>query len=159
MAANAAPFAIGSSGLAINAAVYNANINRQWMINGAAWRLGKAGAALATPSRQTLVTTLSGGLPTGTLNTTAIADNFLVYGVCRAGQVALALGDFVLVQTSGYTETISSAAIAAGAVLATSATAGQVVTGAAGVGGHFAIALEAAAGAGEFVGSRLINLI
>lgn len=159
MSANTAPFGLGSSGLAVNAAVYNTNIGRQWIINGAHWRLLKATLALATPQRQVFITALSGTGPTYSAGTTTTVDDFRVVGFGKSDQVALAAGDFFLGQTSGFGEAISSAAIVAGAALAPSATAGAVVTAtAATLAGVCGIALTAAGGAAATIGVRIVNL-
>lgn len=159
MSANNAPFAIASSALAINGAVNNVNLGRQWIINGAGWRLVKAAGALTLPGRKLLVSAISGGLPTYIATTTVTANDYLGVGFAPAGQVTLATGDAFLVQTSGYGEGISAAAIAAGAAVGASTTAGKIDDASITAVGTFGISLESAAGADENVGIRIVNLI
>jgi hypothetical protein len=159
MSANNAPFALGSSGLAANAAVYNVNLGRKWTINGADWRLLKAANTLATPQRQVFISALSGTAPTYVANTTVTLDDLRVVAFGKSDQVALALGDFFLGQVSGYGEAISAAAIVAGAALAPSTVAGAVITAtAATLSGVCAIALTAAGAGAQTIGTRIIHL-
>lgn len=160
MSANSAPFALGSSGLAANASVYNTNLGRQWMINGANWRLVKATAAMTTTAVRysPLVTALSGGLPTYAVATSTTAADYLAIGFGKSDQVALAAGDFFLVQTSGFTEATSAAAIAAGALIGTSTTAGKIDDATITAPTAMGVALESAAAADELVGIRIIHL-
>ena len=160
MAANSAPFAPGSSGLAANLATYATNLGRQWMINGAQWRLVKAATAkTAAEARYSpFVTALSGGLPTYAADTTTGAGSYLGVGFGKSDQVALAASDVFLVQTSGYGEATSAAAIAAGAMIGTSTTAGKIDDAGITAPLMMGVALEAAAAADELVGIRIVNL-
>lgn len=160
MSANSAPFALGSSGLAANASVYNTNLGRQWMINGANWRLLKAATAktAAEVRYSPLVTALSGGLPTYSVDTTTGAASFLGVAFGKSDQVALAAGDFFLGQTSGYGEATSAAAIAAGAMIGTSTTAGKIDDAGVTAPLMMGVSLESAAAADELVGIRIVNL-
>ena len=160
MAANSAPFAPGSNGLAANLAVYATNLGRQWMINGANWRLVKAATAkTAAQARYSpFVTTLSGGLPTYLVDTTTGAASFLGVGFGKSDQVALAASDVFLVQTSGYGEATSADAIAAGAMIGTSTTAGKIDDAGVTAPLMMGVSLESAAAADELVGIRIVNL-
>lgn len=159
MASMTVPFATGSSALAAYSTVLSVNLGRMWIVNGAAWRLVKAAAALTTMGRAVVVSALSGGLPTFSVNTTTTADNHLVVGVFPSNQVDLASGDFALVQCSGYGEVISAAAIADGAAVGTSTTAKKCDDASITVKGTIGYVLESAAGADENVGIRFCNLI
>jgi hypothetical protein len=160
MSANNAPFALGSSGLAANAATYSVNLGRQWMINGAMWRLLKAATAkTAAEARYSpFVSAVSGGLPTYVVDTTTGAGSYLGAGFGKSDQVALAAGDFFLGQTSGYGEATSAAAIAAGAMIGTSTTAGKIDDAGITAPLMMGISLESAAAADELVAIRIVNL-
>ena len=160
MASASPPLFPGQKGLATFANDYSRNLGRYWIINGAAWRMVKAAAALTSITRATLVSAISGGLPTYVVNTTTTASDVNVMGVCSSVQVDLAIGDFFLIQCGGFTEVISAAAIASSGLVGTSTTAKKCddLGIAAGV-GQFAVALEAAAGVDEFVGVRLMGLV
>ncbi len=160
MSANNAPFALGSSALASNASTYNTNLGRQWMINGANWRLVKSTGALtaAEVRNSPLVTTLVSGVPTYLAARTTGAASYLGVGFGKSDQVALAAGDFFLVQTSGYCDATSADAIAAGAMVGTSTTAGKIDDATITAPTMMGIALEAAAAADEAVAIRVVNL-
>lgn len=160
MSANNAPFELGSSGLATNYATYATNLGRQWMINGANWRLVKAATAkTAAEARYSpFVTTLSGGLPTYIVDTTTSAASYLGIGFGKSTQVALAAGDVFLVQTSGFGEATSAAAIAAGAMIGTSTTAGKIDDVGVTAPLMMGVSLESAAAADELVGIRIVCL-
>lgn len=159
MAATSPPFQPGSKGLAANNSVYQGNLGRSWIVDGAAWRLVKTANALTSCGRFCLVTAVSGGLPTWIVDTTTSANNKLVIGVLKSTQVNLAAGDYCLVQVSGFAEVISAAAIADKAAISTSTTAGKADDATSTVGDTFAYALESAAGADEAVAVRIVNLI
>lgn len=160
MAANSAPFAPGSSGLAANLAVYATNLGRQWMINGANWRLVKStGALTAAEVRYApLVTTLVSGAPSYLAARTTDAASYLGVGFGKSDQVALAANDVFLVQTSGYGEATSADAIAAGAMIGTSTTAGKIDDATITAPTMMGVALESAAAADELVAIRIVNL-
>lgn len=160
MSANNAPFALGSSGLAANASVYATNLGRQWMINGAMWRLVKAATAkTAAEARYSpFVTTLVSGAPSYLADTTTGAGSYLGVGFGKSDQVALSASDFFLVQTSGYAEATSADAIAAGAMIGTSTTAGKIDDAGITAPLMMGVSLEAAAGADELVAIRIVNL-
>lgn len=157
MSANSAPFAIGDTGFAAFGEVYETNLGRQWMINGAYWRLLRSAGAFPAPGRDVFITGIAGGLPTYEAALTVTPSALTPVGVAHASQRPLTAGDYFLGQTSGYGEVISAAAIVAGAALGTSATSGAAATSAV-LGAQFAVALEAAAAAGEFVGVKFMKM-
>jgi hypothetical protein len=126
--------------------------------DGKIYRLVKAAADIATAARFAVVTAVTaGGLPTWLVNTTTTANNYLAVGVVPAGQVGtgstattLLAGDYFLVQASGVATIVSAGAIAAGALVGTSTTAGKVDDASIGAGiGAIGVALLAASAGDE----------
>jgi len=157
MSASAPPIVPGSKGLATFATIYIANLGRTWEYEGATWRLVKAGAALTTISSAALVTTLTAGLPSWAVNTSTTASDFNVVGVCAAVQEDLAIGDYFMIQVSGFCNVISAAAIAANVAVGCSTTAKKVDDATITLGGILGYSLESAAGVDELVGIQLVS--
>jgi len=157
------PIAIGTA--SANAA-HAKDLGRIYPYNGNLYRVTKAGAAIAAAASKTLVTALSSGVPTWSVNTTTTANNWLVAGVVPAGQkgssgtTGLLSGDYFMLQVSGPTKVISAAAIADGGLVGTSTTAGKVddASVTAGV-GAMGVALEAASAGDETIDVLLKGLV
>jgi hypothetical protein len=103
-------------------------------IDGKAYRLVKANAAIAAAANKVVVKT-AGTANTWTVNTTTSSAAQLVAGVIPAGQVGsdgstgLVSGDYFLVQVAGEaTPIITTNALAAGTGIVTDTTAGQGAT-------------------------------
>jgi hypothetical protein len=148
----------GEVGKAANGDAYEANLgNLYFGAQGKKYRLCKAAAALATMGRALVGSAGSSGLPTFIVNTTTTAADPLGIGGCVSTQVDIAIGDYFLVQTGGYGELISAAAIVLGASVGASTTAKKVDDATMTDGGTTAVALESAAGADENVAVRFIR--
>lgn len=121
-----------SVGEASSNAKLAADLGKIYWQDGKGYRLCKAGAALASARRQTLVTAASSNVPTWVVNTSTTASDVAVVGVVpatqtdSAGASGLLSGDYFLIQCSGPCTVISAAAIAAGAAVGCSTTAGKV---------------------------------
>lgn len=149
------PFTPGQKALAANGDAYEVNIGNLYQdAQGKKFRLCKATAALTTMGRALVASAGSSGLPTFIVTTTTTAADPLAIGGCVAAQVDLAAGDYFLVQTGGFGELISAAAIAAGAAIGASTTAKKVDDATMTAAGTIAVALEAATGADENVAVR-----
>lgn len=131
------------------------------------YRIVQAAANISAAAEKILVTAVSSGVATWSVNTTTTANNYLAAGVVpanistissTAGQIDS--GSYFALQISGVASVTSAAAIAAGGLVGTSTTAGKAddATVAAGV-GAVGVALEAAAGADESVGILLKGLM
>jgi hypothetical protein len=118
--------------------------------NGRSYRLVKAGAAITGAASLTLVDAIVAGAPTFEVDVTTTADDYSVAGVVPADIDAadIALGEYFFVQCGGAATAISAGAVAAGALVATSTTAGKIddLAATAGVGG-MGVALSAAGAA------------
>lgn len=142
-----------------NAGVIAALLGKTYVKDGKTYRFVKTAAALTSMGRRAYVSAQSGGLPTYAINTTTTANDYTVIGGAVADQADTASGDGLLLQIGGFGELRSAGAIAAGAPVGTSTTAGEVDDATITEGGSMAVALESAAGADESVGVRFINLI
>lgn len=128
-----------------------------------AYKCVKTAAAISAATKKALVYTDTAGT---TVNTTTTASNSKVAGVVpsdlvyvssTAGQ--LDSGDYFLMQVAGKATTISAAAVADGAAVGTSTTAGKVDDATIAVGGVLGVALESAADADEDLEVLLKGLI
>lgn len=142
-----------------NPGVIAALLGKTYVKDGKTYRFVKAAGTLTSLGRKALVSAQSGGLPTYSVTTSTTANDYTVIGGCVATQANVVAGDGLLVQIGGFGELLSAAAIAAGAPIGCSTTAGKVDDATITEGGSMAIALEAAAGADENVGCRFVNLI
>lgn len=143
------------------------DLGKLYFANGKIYRLVKAGATITVAATKTLVTALSSGAPTWSVNTTTTANLHTVAGVVPEGQVGtgatsttLVSGDYFLIQVSGPAKVIAAAAIADGGLVGTSTTAGKVddATVAAGV-GAMGVALEAASAGDDVIDVMLKGIL
>jgi hypothetical protein len=163
MAANTPPLTIGTASAR---AELKKDLGKVYWLEGKAYRLVKAGAAIAAAAKKVVVGALSAGAFTWAVDVTTTANLHTVLGIIPAGQTGstglsgLVSGDYFMLQCSGCTDTISAAAIADGGLIGTSTTAGKVddASAAAGV-GAFGVALEAAAAGDEATGIYIKGLV
>lgn len=127
---NALGLAPGELGLAANATSYAQSLGQTYVINGNTWKVVKAGGAIAAATIQSRVM-LDAGTTAKTNVVTAAAGaaavKHLIAGIGHPSQVALATGDYFLIQVAGRATAI---AVAAGVTTAT-----PQITGAAGTTG------------------------
>lgn len=101
--------------------------------DGKEYILCKAAADIATAAKKVVVTALASAIPTYICNTTTTANDHLAVGVVRADIVAATTtsgtidsGEYFFAQFSGHATMIAAAAVADGAVVGSSTTAGRI---------------------------------
>jgi hypothetical protein len=129
MSANTAPIPVGAASAK---AAHKKDIGKLYVLGGKMFRLSKMGTALAAAEKKVLVTGVTAGVPTNTVDTTTSAANVLVAGVVPEGQkgsdgsTGLLAGDYFLLQVSGPAKLLTvTASVAIGTGLTTSTTAGS----------------------------------
>ncbi len=126
-----------------------------------AYRVVKAAADITTPAGFVVVTALSTGLPTWSVNTSTTANDYLVAGVIPTTYTAtIASGSYFVIQVAGPCTAVSAAAITVGTLVGCSTTAGKIDDASitAGV-GAIGIATLVAAGADVVTNVYLKGLI
>ena len=127
---NSLGLAPGEVGLAANATAYAGSLGHVYIVNGNGWKVVKSGAAIAAATIQSRVM-LDAGTTAKTNIVSAAAGaaavKHLIAGIGHPSQVAIASGDYFLIQVSGRATAI---AVAAGVTTAT-----PQITGAAGTTG------------------------
>lgn len=138
--------------------VVAADLGKLYCKDGKWFRLVKAGGTLV--AGEVVVTALSSGVPTWVVSTTTTANNHLAVGLVPTGHVGAVENDYLYIQVSGPAKGRSAAAIAAGAPVGSSTTAGEVDDATIGAGvGAIGVALEAASGADESIDIMLKGLL
>lgn len=129
--------------------VHLADLGNVYTIGANRYRLVKSAAAITTPSGFVLTTTLTAGAPTWLVNTTTTASDPNVVGVVPAVITAtIPISSFFLIQIAGPCTCISAAALALGAAVGPSTTAGKIDDASITVGvGSIGVATLVAAGA------------
>lgn len=114
MAANYPPIAPGTKS---NNSALAADLGKEWVIDGCRWRLVKADASLTCAKKYVAYKT---DMSTGIVDALAAAEHRgQTAGLCHPNQVAVADGDYFLVQRSGYGTAVADEAVAAHAAIKT----------------------------------------
>jgi len=93
----------------------------------ATFRLVKFASAITTPSTHVVVTTLSGGIPTWTVDDTTTANNYLIAGVIPTMTTSIAANDYGWIQIDGIAKVTSvDTNVVAGDPFGTATIAGRV---------------------------------
>lgn len=152
-------------GKADSATQHSANLGKLYEVGGKVYRLVKMSASLSAAAKKVIVSAVSAGAKTWACTTSTTANDHTAVGVIPAGQTgsdgttALASGDYLLVQVSGCCDVLSAAAVAAGALVGTSTTAGKADDASIDAIGAIGRSLESAAAADESMGIELRGLI
>jgi hypothetical protein len=162
------PFDVGTASTDANLAADLGKVYRKGVNT---FRLVKAAGAISAAASKVLVTAVSSGAPTWSVNTTTTANNGLVAGVVPAGQVdstgaaGLLSGDYFLLQIGGFCSVLvhtTATAISTGVSTSTTAGSCDAISGtfaATTPGALFASLTAASSGADAATPCRLIGLI
>jgi hypothetical protein len=162
------PFDVGTASTDANLA---GDLGKIYRKGDKTYRLCKAAAAIASAASKTLVTAVSSGVPTWSVNTTTSANNSLVAGVVPVGQVdstgaaGLLSGDYFLLQVGGPAKVLvhtDATAISTGVSTCTTAGSVDAISGtfaATTPGACFASLTAASSGVDGVTACRLFGLI
>ncbi len=137
--------------------VHLADLGKKFNSGGKEYILVRSTAGASGLARKLLVTAVdaTSKLPTFLVTTSTTADDPLAVGVCDPLLPTVAALGFFLLQTKGPCEILSAGAIAAGAVIGTSTTAGKIDDASITIIGAIGVTNESAGGADENVACQI----